>query len=154
VQCQAAFLSLESNVDAAHHLMPLGRANTRWIRAIVFGILAELATAVSIIIVVAIHSVATGGPMVDTTSPFAYSAGEALGIIGGALLVYLFARWLGQFLAQRFIAHGLVVAGAAAIVHLVSTLGSLQSYDLLHLSADVLKLVAGALAGWQASRIV
>jgi hypothetical protein len=116
------------------------------------GVLAEFATAVVIILVTAIHSVVTGGPMVDMTSSFSKSAGAWLGIIGGAFFVYLFSRWIGRYLARAFIQHGLVVAGAAVLIHIVSSVASLHSFDLLHASADVLKLIAGAIGGWQAAR--
>lgn len=133
--------------------MPLGRANSRWVRAALFGVLAEFATVVLIILVVAIHSIVTGGPMVDTTSSFAKSAGAWLGIVGGAFFVYLFSRWISRFLARGFIAHGLAVAGGAVFIHVASTIAPApHSFDLLHASADVLKLAAGALAGWQAAR--
>jgi hypothetical protein len=132
--------------------MPLGRANSRWIRAAFFGVLAEVCTGVLVILVVATHSIATGGPMVDTTSTFYSAAGAWVGIVGGGSFVYLFSRWIGRFLARAFIAHGLVVAGVAVLLHVVSSVASLHSFDLVHASADVLKLAAGALAGWQAAR--
>jgi hypothetical protein len=131
--------------------MPLGRANTRWIRAALLGVAAEFATVLVIVLVTAGHSIAAGGPMVDMTSSFSKSAGAWLGIVGGAFFVYLFSSWLGRYLARGFIAHGLVVAGVAVVLHVVSSVPS-HSFDLLHASADVLKLAAGVLGGRQAAR--
>lgn len=134
--------------------MPLARANARWIRAVGSGIAAEAATAGTVILVVAIHSVATGGPLVDVTSNFSYLAGAVIGVIGGAAYTYLFSRWIGRYLLKNFLAHGLVVAATAIVIHIGTTLGSTQGYDWVHALADVLKLTGGAVGGWQASRQV
>ena len=132
--------------------MPLGRAESRWPRAVLFGVLAELTTIVVIILIVTAHSVATGGPMIDTTSRFAEVWGAALGIVGGAFFVYLYARWIGSLVSQRHIAHGLVVAAAAILLHIAGSLRSPENLRALQVAADALKLVAGALGGWLASR--
>ena len=135
-------------------LMPLARANSRWIRAVGFGILAEVVTAITIILVVAIHSVVTGGQLVDQTSRFSYLTGAVVGVLGGAFFTYLFSRWCGRYLLKNFVAHGLVIAGAAILIHVVSSLLSPQGYDFLHGVADLLKLAGGAAGGWQASQHV
>jgi hypothetical protein len=135
-------------------LVPLVRTDARWIRAFFFGLLAEFATIVTIIAIVTVHSVANGGPMMDTTSRFAGIWGAAIGIVGGAFYVYLFARWIGSLVSRSFIAHGLVVAVAAIAFHIVTALGEAEKIGALQYGADVLKLAAGALGGWVASRNV
>jgi hypothetical protein len=132
--------------------MPLVRTEARWIRAVLLGIAAEAATIATIVFIVTIHSVMNGGPMIDTLSPFAQKWGAVIGIVGGALYVYLFARWLGAYLSRRWIAHGIVVALAAAAFHLLSSLGSSVHLGMLQYGADLLKIAAGALGGWVASR--
>lgn len=132
--------------------MPLVRTNARWIRAALFGLLAELTTIITIILIVTAHSVAAGGPMIDSTSRFATIWGATIGIVGGAFYVYLYARWIGSLVLRSFIAHGIVVAVAAIALHLGSAIGSSEKLDANHLSADALKLLAGTLGGWVASR--
>lgn len=132
--------------------MPLARTEARWLRAVLFGVLAELATIVTIVFIVTIHSVATGGPMMDMTSRFAKVCGATVGIVGGATFVYLFSRWIGRFLSTRFVAHGLVVAIAATAFHLLSSRGAGDGIGVLQYSADTLKIVAGALGGWMSAR--
>jgi hypothetical protein len=134
--------------------MPLVRTEARWIRAVIFGMLAELSTIVTVILVVTAHSVMTGGPMIDLTSRFATIWGATVGIVGGAFYVYLYSRWIGSLVLQSFIAHGLVVAIAAIAVHLLTSLGSPGETETLKYAADALKLAAGAFGGWIASRNV
>ncbi len=134
--------------------MPLARTDSRWIRAVLYGLLAEISTAVVVILVTTVHSVVAGGAMIDTSSRFAHIWGAAIGIVGGAFFVYAYARRLGSSLSARFIAHGLVVAIAAAALHLISTLGSGDKLDALHYAAAGLKLIAGAVGGRVASRYV
>lgn len=134
--------------------MPLARTDARWIRAFFFGLLAEFATIVTIILIVTVHSVANGGPMMDTTSRFATVWGATIGIVGGAFYVYLFSRWIGSLVSRNFIAHGIVVAVAAAAFHILTALGSAEHVGALQYGADALKIAAGALGGWVASRNV
>jgi predicted membrane channel-forming protein YqfA (hemolysin III family) len=135
-------------------LVPLARTDARWIRAFFFGLLAEFATIVTIILIVTAHSVAKGGPMMDTTSRFATIWGATIGIVGGAFYVYLFARWIGSLVSRNFIAHGIVVAVTAAAFHLLTALGSAEQLGALQYGADALKIAAGVLGGWVASRNV
>lgn len=132
--------------------MALTRTETRWARAVLFGLLAEITTIVVIIAIVTAHSVATGGPMIDTTSRFATIWGAAIGIVGGALFVYLYARWIGSLVLQRHIAHGLVVAAVAVLLHIAGSLRTPENMRGLQIAADALKLVAGAIGGWVAAR--
>jgi hypothetical protein len=134
--------------------MPSIRSDARWGRAVFYGVLAELSTIVVVIAVVATHSARNGGPMTDTTSGFATTWGAIIGILGGAFFVYAFARWLGSALNARYVSHGLVVAGGAILLNLASTLGGAHGFDILHLWASALKLIAGAIGGWVASRNV
>jgi hypothetical protein len=132
--------------------MALARADSRWPRAVLFGLLAEITTIIAVIAVVTAHSVATGGPMIDMTSRFATVWGAGIGIVGGAFFVYLFARWIGALVSQRHIAHGLVAAAAAVLLHVAGSLHSPENMRWLQIGADALKLAAGALGGWVSSR--
>jgi hypothetical protein len=74
--------------------------------------------------------------------------------VGGAYFVYLYARGLGSYLLRAFIAHGLVVAVAAIVLHLLTSIGMEKPFDALHVAADAAKLLAGALGGYVASKAI
>ncbi len=132
--------------------MALARIESRWVRAFAFGLLAEVTTIVAVIAVVTAHSVVTGGQMLDMTSRFATIWGAAIGIVGGAFFVYIYSRWIGSLVPSRHIAHGIVVALGAILLHVAGSLKSAENMRALQIGADVLKLLAGALGGWVASR--
>jgi hypothetical protein len=134
--------------------MPLVRTNARWIRAFLFGLAAEFSTIVTVVLVVTVHSLMRGGPMLDTTSRFAEIWGATIGIVGGAYYVYLYSRWIGSYLLRAFITHGLVVAVAAIALHLLTSIGTEKPFDLLHIGADAAKLLAGVVGGYVASKAV
>ncbi len=132
--------------------MALARIESRWLRAFVFGLLAEVTTIVAVIAIVTVHSVVEGGPMIDMTSRFATIWGAAIGIVGGAFFVYVYARWIASLVSSRYIAHGIVVALGAILLHVAGSLKSPENLRALQVGADVLKLLAGALGGWVAAR--
>ena len=120
----------------------------RWLRAVGYGLLAEVATIVTIIAVVLFYRfVFARGHSDADYIVFAQKAGALLGVIGGTIYVYLFARALMRRLAARFIGHGVVVAIAAIAFSVAGHQGVPRAYLL----ASALKLAAGALAGWLAS---
>lgn len=125
----------------------------RWLRAIGYGLLAELATIVTIVAVVLVYRylIARNLSNEDYVA-FAQRAGAILGVIGGTLYVFLFARRLMRYLTARFVAHGVVVALAAIAFSIGGSIAGHQGVPSAYLLASVLKLLAGALAGWLASR--
>ena len=124
----------------------------RWLRAVGYGLLAEVATIVTIIAVVLFYRFvfARGHSDADYIA-FAQKAGALLGVIGGTIYVYLFARALTRRLAARFIGHGVVVAIAAIAFSVAGSIAGHQGVPRAYLLASALKLAAGALAGWLAS---
>ena len=124
----------------------------RWLRAIGYGLLAEISTVVSIIAIVVIHRhvVARGLTEADYTA-FSERVGAIVGILGGTLYTFLFARLLMRQLSTRFIAHGIVVALAAVAF---SVGGSIAGHhfgpeELAKLGTGYLSL-ARELLGWAA----
>ena len=127
----------------------------RWLSAIGYGLLAEIATIITIVIIVTVYryGVARG------LSPEAYAAfgekvGEVVGIIGGTLFTYLFARLLMRRLTDNFIAHGIVVAVTAIALSVGGSIAGHGSVPGAYIVASLLKLAAGAVAGRQAQRRV
>src|SRR5438105_3618069 len=125
----------------------------RWLRAIGYGLLAEIATILTIVAVVLIYRYGIARGLTDERYvAFASRTGAILGVLGGTLYVYLFARLLMRRLASRFVAHGIVVAIAAIVLSVGGSLAGHQGVPPAYLLASVLKILAGGLAGWMSSR--
>ncbi len=125
----------------------------RWLRAIGYGLLAEIATILTIVVVVLLYKyVFARGMSDDDYVAFAARWGAILGVVGGTLYVYLFAHLLMPRLSSRFVAHGIVVAIAAIVLSVAGSLAGHQGVPPAYLLASALKLIAGGLAGTIASR--
>src|SRR5205814_7764128 len=86
----------------------------RWLRAIGYGLLAEIATILTIVAVVMMYRYLIARGLTDAQYvAFAQQAGAILGVIGGTVYVYLFVQLLMRRLTSRFVAHGIVAAVAA-----------------------------------------
>lgn len=83
---------------------------------------------------------------------FAVRTGEIVGIIGGTLYTFLFARLLTKRLFARFIEHGLVVAITAVAFSIAGSIAGHQGVPAGYVIASVLKLAGGALAGFLAAK--
>ncbi len=124
----------------------------RWLRAIGYGLLAEIATIFTIVAVVLAYRYVFARNLSDEDYvSFAQRAGAILGVIGGTLYVFLFASRLMRLLPARFVAHGLVVAIAAIALSIGGSIAGHQGVPSAYLLASVLKLLAGGLAGWMAA---
>ena len=129
------------------------RAPNRWLRAIGFGFLAEASTVVTIIAVVMCYRyiLARGLPDAEYAA-FAARTGEVVGVIGGALYTFLFARLITKRLSARFIEHGIVTALSAIAFSIAGSLAGHHGVPAGYVLASVLKLAGGAFAGFLASR--
>ena len=125
----------------------------RWLRALGYGLLAEIATIFTIVaVVVAYKYIFARGQSDADYVAFAERTGALIGVGGGALYVFGFARMLMRRLGARFVAHGLIVAIAAIALSVGGSLAGHQGVPPAYLLASALKLVAGGLAGWLAAK--
>jgi hypothetical protein len=129
---------------------PAARSH-RWLRAVIYGLLAEVATILTIVAIVMLHRYVFAKGATDADyAAFGARVGELVGIIGGTLYTFLFARLVTRRVSAHRVAHGIVVAlGAIAL----SVGGSLAGHHGLpggYVIATVLKLAAGWLAGFLA----
>jgi hypothetical protein len=127
----------------------------RWLRAIGYGLLAEIATIITIIFVVMLYKyVLARGMADDSYTLFGERAGALIGIVGGALYTFSFARRLMRRISSHFIAHGLVVALAAIALSVAGSIAGHQTVPASYILASILKIIAGALAGFIYQRYI
>jgi len=126
---------------------------TRWLRSIGYGFLAEIATIVTIIVVVmAYQYVLARGLSEPEYTAFGQRAGEIIGVYVGAIYTYIFARRLMPRISSRFSEHGMVVALGAIALSIAGSIAGHQGVPLGYLLASILKIVAGARAGFVYNR--
>jgi hypothetical protein len=114
-----------------------------------YGFLAEAATVVTIILIVTAYRLAFARGLSDADyAAFGERTGEIVGIIGGTLYTYLLARLLMRVVRGRFVAHGVVVALTAIAFSVAGSIAGHHDVPAAYLLASVLKLAAGALAGF------
>jgi hypothetical protein len=127
----------------------------RWLRAVSYGFLAEVATVLTIILIVQayVHLFARGLTDADYAA-LGQRVGGLVGIVGGTLYTYLFARLVMLGLATRFVAHGVIVALTAIAFSIGGSIAGHHGVPAGYILASALKLAAGALAGFLYSRSV
>jgi len=123
----------------------------RWLAAFGYGVLAELAVIATIVLAVTAYKL-FAHPTGAEYQAFAERVGSLVGPIGGTLFVYIFARLLMRRLSTRFVAHGLVVAVVAIALSIAGSIAGHGSVPSAYILASLLKLAAGALAGFLAAR--
>ena len=123
----------------------------RWLGALGYGLLAEVCTVITIILItVTYRFVIARGQAQVVYDVFGVKTGAVVGIIGGTLFVYLFARVLMRRLSANFIAHGLLLAATAIVVSVGGSIAGHHGVPSGYILASILKLVAGWFAGFQA----
>ena len=120
----------------------------RWLRAIGYGFLAEVSTIVTIILVTVLYKFVFSRGLPDAQYvAFDERTGEVVGIVGGTLFTYLFARRLMRHLSTRFVAHGVVLALVAIALSVGGSIAGHHDVPRAYILASLLKLGAGAFAG-------
>ena len=126
---------------------------TRWLRSIGYGFLAEIATIVTIIVVVMAYKYVLARGLSDPEyAAFGQRAGAIIGVYVGAIYTYIFARRLMPRISSRFSEHGMVVALGAIALSIAGSIAGHQGVPPAYLLASVLKILAGARAGFVYNR--
>jgi hypothetical protein len=124
-----------------------------WLRAVGYGLLAEVATIITIVIVVMAYKFVFARGQTETQyAAFGQSAGAYIGVFGGTIYTYIFARRLMPRISQRFSEHGIVVALGAIALSITGSIAGHQGVPTAYIAASFLKIVAGALAGFTYNR--
>jgi hypothetical protein len=127
----------------------------RWLRAVGYGLLAEIATIVIIVVVVLAYKYVFGRGLPEAEyTAFGKRVGAILGPIAGTLYVFMLARRLMPRLSSRFVAHGIVVALAAVALSVGGSIAGHHGVPAGYVLASALKIIAGALAGFLYERSV
>lgn len=125
----------------------------RWLRAVGYGLLAEISTIVTIIAITMLYRyVFVRGLTQSAYAAFNERTGAIVGIVGGTLYSFLFARRLMPRISAAFIAHGIVVAVAAIALSVLGSIVGHHGVPSAYILASALKLGAGALAGLMAAK--
>ena len=120
-----------------------------WLLAIGYGLLAEIATIATIIAVVMLIKYASFQNLSDAEyTALGQRVGRYIGIYGGAIYTYIFARRLMPKVSSRFSEHGIVVALAATTLSIAGSIAGHQSVPSEYIFATLLKILAGARAGF------
>lgn len=119
----------------------------RWLLAAGYGLLAELATIATIIAVVMPIKYASFLNQAQYAS-LGQNVGKYIGVYGGAIYTYIFARRLMPKIPSRFSEHGIVVALAATTLSIAGSIAGHQSVPSEYIFATLLKIIAGARAGF------
>jgi hypothetical protein len=123
----------------------------RWLKSFGAGVLAELATIALIVATVTLYK-ATAARTAAEIEAFGGEVGALVGGIGGAVMVFLLARWITRRVPGRHVAHGMVVALGAIALHLIGLLAGGAQPLAAAAAGDLLKLAAGAYAGFISAR--
>lgn len=127
---------------------------SRWIRAFLFGLLAELATIASIIMAVVIYKNFVARGLTD--AQYAVTSQRAGGIVGmtfGTIFVFLLAWPIVRSVTRHRMIHGGVVALGAITLQLGGSLAGHGGLPMAYIYAVILKILAGVAAGWLAWRV-
>ena len=128
----------------------VGTPKLKAVRAVLFGIGAELLTILSIVLAITVYRL--GGHTAADIDYFSARAGLVIGPSGGAIYTFVMALASLRGVSDRFIVHGLVVGAGAAAFHLLGVTHAPGGFQPVYLYADVAKLAAGALAGFIVTR--
>ena len=118
-----------------------------------YGLLAEIATILTIILIAMAYRYAFARGLSDADyALFGERAGAIVGTVGGTLYTYLFARRLMRLLTVRLVGHGVVVALTAVAFSIAGSIAGHHGVPGAYVLASILKVGAGALAGFLYSR--
>jgi hypothetical protein len=125
----------------------------RWLRAVGYGLLAEVSTIVTIIATTVLYRyVFVRGLTESSYAACNERTGAIVGIVGGTLYTFLFARRLMRRISAGFITHGIVVAVAAIALSVLGSIAGHRGVPPAYILASALKLGAGVLAGFFAAK--
>ena len=138
-----------TNASATPTQQDSATGKDRWLRAIGYGLLAEIATIITIVLVVLLYRyVFVRGLATEAYTAVGQHIGAIIGPVGGTLYVFSFARRLMPRVSSGFVAYGIVVALAAIALSLGGSIAGHHGLPAGYTLASALKIIAGASAGF------
>lgn len=135
------------NGDVGRDMSQSGQ-RLRFGRIVAFGLLAELATILLIVLTLLIHSrVFAAGQPQAVVDAFAQRLGAILGPVAGGVFTFGAAMLCTRPLEGRFRTHGVLVGVVAALLTVPGLMSAAASQRPLYLAATLLKLLAGLAGG-------
>jgi hypothetical protein len=127
--------------------VPQRTDSRRWGRILVFGLLAETATVMVIVLAITLHSRFAPGEGEAAREAFGVRAGSILGPFVGALFCFGAAYLATRPLLSAFRLHGVLVGAVAGALTVPGLIAAPFSLRFLYVGAIALKLLAGLGAG-------
>ena len=132
---------------------PTPTDRNRWLAALGYGLLAEVSTIVTIILITVTYRFLIARGLTDAAyDAFNQKTGGVVGVVGGTLFVYVFARVIALRIGANFVAHGLLVAVTAIVVSVSGSIAGHHGVPSAYILASILKIVAGWFAGFQSQK--
>ena len=129
-----------------------GSAKLRPVLALFAGVLAEVFTIITVVIVVYGHRLVAGGQSEQEMQAYGLRAAAIVGPVFGVIYTFLMALWVLRKVNDRHLTHALLVAVGAIVLHLLGAFGAPGGFRAIYAYADLLKLVAAGLAAFIARR--
>jgi len=123
-----------------------------WLRALLFGVLAEVCTILTVVVVVYGHRLTGGAQSEQQLEEFGLRAAAVVGPVFGVIYTFLMALLVVRRVGGRYLAHALLVAAGAIALHLLGVLGAPGGFRAVYVYSDLLKLVAGAVGAFVGGR--
>ena len=133
--------------------MDTKQSGIRWLKVIGAGLLAEIATIIVIVLVVAIYNFTIGSGQTETQKQaFAAQAGFYIAPIASILLTFLLAFWVGRKVESKIVLHGTLVGVVATLLSVGFIFAAQPEARLMYIASYILKLLSGYAGGVFAQR--
>jgi len=130
------------------------KAKLRPFLAFFAGVLAEICTIITVLIVIYGHRLFAGAQTQQAMQDFGLRAAAVVGPVFGVIYTFLMALWITRKVTGRYLTHAMLVAAGAIILHLLGAMGAPGGFRAVYVYADLLKLAGAGLAAFIARRAV
>lgn len=120
-------------------------------RAILSGLLAEVLTVITVMVAIYGRQLVAALPP-EALQQYGQRAAAIVGPVFGIIYTFLMALWVVRRVDGRYVAHVLLVAAAAVVLHTLGTFGAPGGYQVMYAVADACKVVAALGAGLLGAR--
>src|SRR5438094_1109025 len=116
------------------------------------GVLAEICTIITVLIVIYGHRLFAGAQTQQEMQDFGLRAAAVVGPVFGVVYTFLLALWITRRVKGRYVTHAMLVAAGAIVFHLLGAMGAPGGFRAVYVYADLLKLAGAGLAAFIAGQ--